>query len=306
VSAPQSFVGRFRAALVLGTQWRYLLVFVAGTLLPSVLALAPAHRFFGDLFNTSPRAGQLVARLDSAAFFEVMRQLGEPAGMAVVPGVMGSLIVTLAMGPALAGAAATVALSDTPPTLSALLAGAGRLYLRMFRMALVSILPVGVAAAAGGALVHFVGKANAHVVLDGTASRNATLAWLALILLVALAEWTVEAGRAVLVAEPDRRSAFRAWLRAVRLTLRRPAPVLGMCAGTTIASLLLAALLTALRLRLFPAGWATIALDFLVAQAAVAAVGWGRASRLAGLVDIVRAEAPAQGPSAASNSSGDA
>lgn len=293
-------MARWKSALVRGTQWRYLLVFVVGTLLPSALAFGPARGYFGSLFDHSPRAAGLVARLDSSAFFEVIRQLGEPAGAALGPGLMAAFFATLVVAPALTGAAATLAQSDATPTLSALLAGAARLYLRMLRMTLVSVLPVGLAVAAGAALVHVAGKANMHVVLESTASRNTNLAWIAAALLVGLANSTVEVGRAFLAAEPQRRSAFRAWWSGVRLTVRQPLPVLGTCAATTLASLLLAALLTALRLRLFPAGAATIVLGFLVAQAAVATVGWGRASRLAGLVDIVRTTAPVAAPAPAS------
>ena len=287
---------RWKSAFVRGTQWRYLLVFVVGTLLPSALAFAPVRGLLGSLFDHSPRAADLVARLDSSAFFEVIRQLGEPAGAAIGPGIMAALFAALIVSPALTGAAATLAQSDTRLTLSALLAGAAKLYLRMLRMTLVSVLPVGLAVAAGAALVRAAGKANLHALLESTASRNTNLAWIAAILIVGLANSTAEVGRAFLVAEPERRSAFLAWWSGVRLTVRRPLPVLGTCAATTLASLLLAALLTALRLRLFPAGAATIVLGFLVAQAAVAAVGWGRASRLAGLVDIVRTNAPRPAP----------
>jgi hypothetical protein len=283
-----SAAGRWKSALARGTQWRYLLVFAVGTLCPSALAFAPSHHFFGDLFDHSTRAHELVARLDSSAFLEVARQLGEPAGAGMMPGITMALLTTLVVAPALAGAAAAIAQSEAPLTLSALLAGAGRLYLRMLRMTLVSLLPVGVAGGIGYALLHAVGKANAHAVLESSASRNSSLAWVAVVLLVALAQSTVETGRAYLAAEPEKRSAIKAWWRGLRLTVRRPGRVLAMYAGTTVASLLLATLLTALRLRLFPAGGATIALGFLLAQVAVAAVGWGRASRLAGLVAIVR------------------
>lgn len=273
--------------MVRATQWRYLLVFVAGTFLPSALVLGPALGFFGGLLDHSPREPELVRSLDSPALFEVLRQLGEPAGAALGPGLVGALLAALVVAPALTGAAAAVAEGEGAPGLPALLASAGRMYLRMLRMTFVSILPVGAAVALSAALIHAVERANAHAVHETAADRGSLLAWLGALLLVGFASSTVEAGRAYLVAEPGRRSAFRAWWSGARLTVRRPLQVLGTCAVTTLASLVLAALLTALRLRLFPGGMATIALAFLVAQAAVAAVGWGRASRLAGLVALI-------------------
>lgn len=279
-----------KTAMVRGTQWRYLLVFALGTLLPSALAFAPSHHFFGDLFDHSTREPQLVAKLDSSALFEVLRALGEPQGASVTTGFTMSLFFALLFAPGLTGAAAAVAQSEATLNLSALLGASARMYLRMLRMMLVAVLPVGVAGALGGLILHLVEKSNAHAVQETAASRNSSLAWIAIILLVVLAQSTVESGRAVLAAEPERRSAFKAWLRGVRLTIRRPAAILGVYVGLTALSLLLAAILTSLRLHLFPAGAGTIALGFLLAQVVVVAIAWGRASRLAALVAVVRAE----------------
>jgi hypothetical protein len=283
---------RWKSALARGAQWRYLLVFVAGTLLPSALAFDSTHEFLGALFDHSPRGRSLVARLDSSALFEVLRQMNEPVGAAVVPGLISAFLVGLLVAPALAGAAVTVAQSDAPPDLSSLLGGAGKMYLRMLRMMVASAVPLGLAIAVGAALLHAVDGANKHALLESSASRTSMLAWLATGLLVWLAHSTVEVGRAYLAAEPERRSAFLAWWKGARLTVRRPLQVLGMCAGTTLAALLVASVMTAVRLRLFPSGAATIAIGFLLAQVAVASIGWGRASRLTGLVQIIRSNAP--------------
>ncbi|HEY1693363.1 MAG TPA: hypothetical protein VGG39_14450 [Polyangiaceae bacterium] len=281
-------VEHLKGAMVRGTQWRYLLVFVAGTFLPSLLLFGPAKGFFGGLFDHAIREASLVRTLDSPALFEVLRQMGEPAGESLGPGLSAAFFATLLVAPALAGAAAAVAQSEAPLATSALMAAAARLYLRMLRMAFVALVPVGLAVGASAAILHAIGKSNAHAVHE-SAAWHATLAgWFGAVVLVGLASSTVEVGRAYLVAEPERRSAFLAWWRGARLTVRRPVAVLGTCLATTAASLVLAFLLTALRLRLFPGGMATILLGFLVAQAAVAVVGWGRASRLAGLVSVIR------------------
>ena len=50
-----------------------------------------------------------------------------------------------------------------------------------------------------------------------------------LVLFVWLAHVTVEAGRAHLAAEPERKSALLAWWSGVRLAVRRPGKVLGLC-----------------------------------------------------------------------------
>jgi hypothetical protein len=66
--------------------------------------------------------------------------------------------------------------------------------------------------------------------------------------------------------------------------------VLGLCLVTTLVALVMALGLTALRLRLNVTGPALIVIEFLVAQGAIAILGWGRSSRLAGLVAMLRAK----------------
>jgi len=127
-------------------------------------------------------------------------------------------------------------------------------------------------------------------VLETEATRNSLIAGIGVAVLVWLALSTLEVGRAVLVAEPERKSAFLAWWRGVRFFARRFPSVLGLCAVTTLISVAIAAALTALRMRMNVTGPALIAVEFLVAQGAIAVLGWGRSSRLAGLVDLLRAQ----------------
>ncbi len=280
----------WRGAFARGAQWRYLLVYVVGTLIPALVLCAPVHGFLEGLLDHSPRQGELVAQLDSAGFFEILKQLQSPEG----PDLHGAthtmaLIALLFVGPALAGAAATVAERSAPPRLRDILAGAGAYYPRMLRMLFVSILPLGMAIAASAAIFHFVHRAERHMVLETEAARDSLLAGIAVAVLVWLAQSTVEMGRAVLVAEPKRRSAFLAWWRGVRFFARRFPSVFGLCALTTLVALALAAALTALRLRLNVTGPGLIAMEFVVAQGAIAVLGWGRSSRLAGLVAMLRA-----------------
>jgi hypothetical protein len=158
----------------------------------------------------------------------------------------------------------------------------------MLRLTFVSIIPLGIASALGAGVLRVADRSVVHAVLESSGTRTMVLSWIAVVLLVWLAQATVETGRAVLVAEPERKSAFLAWWRGVRFLVRRIPRVLGLCAATSIAALALAAVLTAIRLRLHVSGAVTIAVEFLFAQAAVAAVGWGRCSRLAGLVEMLR------------------
>jgi hypothetical protein len=287
MSTLQSWGGAFRR----GAQWRYLLVYVVGTLIPALVLYAPAHGFLETLFDHSTRESELVPALDSAAFFEIIKQLGAPEA----PDLHGAthtmlLFALFLVGPSLAGAAAVVADRNAPPRIREVLAAAGAYYPRMLRMVFVSMVPLGVAIALSAVILHFVHKSATHEVLETAATRNSLMAGIGVAVLVWLALSTVEVGRAVLVAEPERRSAFLAWWRGVRFFVRRFPSVLGLCLVTTLVALVMALGLTALRLRLNVTGPALIVIEFLVAQGAIAILGWGRSSRLAGLVAMLRAK----------------
>jgi hypothetical protein len=279
----------FGRALRRGAQWRYLILFLVIMLMPVGLAFVPMASFLGSLFDHSPGAAALIARLDSHAFTEVLKQLGEPSAQGVFTGAHAGLVFAAILAPALAGAAATLARTqDEPLRVRALLAGAGELYPRMLRMALVSLLPLGVAGVVAGLAFHFAGKSGDHAVVEATADRAMRLATGVSVLFFWLAHVTLEAGRAHLAAQPERKSAFLAWWGGVRLVLRRPGKVLGLCLVTTVCGIGGALLVTALRNRLVQAGPGTIVLALLLSQLAIVAIAWGRSSRLVGLVLLVR------------------
>jgi hypothetical protein len=281
--------GLCKLALRRGAQWRYLVLFMVVMLLPVGLAFAPIASFLGSLFDHSPRAADLVARLDSAAFTEVLRQLGEPAAEGIFPGTHAAVVVAAILAPLLAGAAAALARQGARRTrVRDLLGGAGELYPRMLRMALVALLPLGLAAGGAALAFHLAGKSSERAVLESVADRASHMAMAVSVLLLWLAHVTVEAGRAHLAAQPERRSALLAWWSGVRLTVRRPGKVLGLCLLTTVCGVGGALLVTALRYRLVQAGPGTIVLALLLSQLAVVAIAWGRSSRLAGLVELVR------------------
>jgi hypothetical protein len=281
-----------------GAQWRYFVLVVVAMLLPTALAFMPIASFLRSLLDHSPRSGDLVARLDSPAFIEVLRQLGEPAGAAIGPGLLEALLLASVVAPGLAGATAALAREpESPLRLRSLLGGAGELYPRMLRMALVACVPLGVAGAGAAGAFHMAHRWSERGVLESTADHATQLAIGVSVLLVWLAHVTIEAGRAHLAAQPERKSAFLAWWSGVRLTLRHARRVLGLCLVTTLLGVGGALLVTALRYRIAQGGPVTIALAFVLGQLAIVAIAWGRSSRMVGLVDLVRAES-GDGPAA--------
>ena len=101
----------------------------------------------------------------------------------------------------------------------------------------------------------------------------------------------LDLARGILAAHPGRRSALLALVDAVRLLARRPLAVAGMGLVGTLAALGTAAALLLLRAQIRQGSPAGIAAAFVLAQLAVAAVGWGRAARIAGFAELVRADA---------------
>jgi hypothetical protein len=280
----------WKRALTHGAQWRYLGLFVLGLLLPAALAYLPLASFFHSLFDHSPRSAELVARLDSSALIEVLRQLGEPAGEAIGPGFHAALIVSAFIAPGLAGATVALARQQGPLCVRDLLGAAGQLYPRMLRMMAAACIPLGVAAGGAALAFHLAGKSADRAVLESSADRGYMIATIVTVLLVWLAHVTVEAGRAHFAAQPERKSALLAWWAGARLTVRHPLRVLGLCLLTTMLGVGGALLVTALRYRIVAGGFGTIALTFLLAQLAVAAIAWGRSSRLVGLVELIRSK----------------
>jgi hypothetical protein len=292
VSAGGSSKGIWGRALAHGAQWRYLGLFVVVMLLPTTLAFAPIATFLQALFDHSPRHAQIVAALDSNALMDLLRQLTEPVGAAIYPGLVDALLAAAVVAPVLAGAAAAVAAGAGrrgSVDVRALLGGAGELFPRMFRMTFAAFIPFGIAFGGAAAAYHFANKADADAVLESTATRALLMARIASLVLLWLAGVTVEAGRAHLAAEPDRKSALVAWWSGVKLVVRRPAQVFGLCIVTTLAGVGLALVINAVRFRVVQSGPGSIALAFLLAQLGVVVIAWGRSSRLSGLVELIRA-----------------
>ena len=279
------------SALRRGADWRYLVLFLVSVLLPSVLVFLPIHAFLGGLLDSSPRAAELIRTLDSSALLEIVKQSGEPGGEVLGTGFRAGILVAAFFAPLLAGAVVHLARFREPTGFRGLLGAVGELYPRMLRMAVVSALPLGIAVALIALVMHFVSGATDRAVLESTASHLSLASGAVAVLLVWLANVTVDAGRAHFAAEPERRSAFLAWWSGVKLTARHPLDVLGLCLGTTLLGVALAALVTAIRLRVPETGAGSIAFTFLLAQLAVLPLAWGRATRVVGLADLVREDA---------------
>lgn len=272
-------------------QWRLLLLSPIALLVASLTTLFALSQFFGELFGNSPRWKELTS-LDSSAAAGVLKALQTSAGDGIPVAIETSLILALVFAPFLAGAALTVA-SITPdgparPRLRELLAGAGSYYPRLLRMQIAAVIPLGLAGIVISVVNKWASRASDAATSETATHTSARIALVVSIVLLFLAQLIVDAGRARLAAEPTRRSAVRALWAGVKLIRRRPLHALSLGAATMIAGLLVAAVLLVVRQQITQGSTVSIVVAFVIGQLAVAAVAWGRAAKLCGLVEIAR------------------
>ena len=282
--------GLLRRSFTSAAQWRLALLGPLLLLLPAAIAMIPIARFLGEQLDHAPRWKELVPRLDSSAFFALVKQLGTPGAAGLPSGLLASLLTALLLTPLLAAAALTVARSDEAPVLRELLRGAAEHYGRLLRMQVAAFLPLGLFFAAAAALGNLQSKLAERAVTEASAQRTGRLILAAIALLGFLANLVLDSGRAWFAAQPSRRSAFFALGAGVKLVVRRPLQALTIGLVTALATLLFPAMVLVLRQRVTQGSGGTVAFAFLLAQIAVALVAYGHAARLIGLTELARAD----------------
>jgi hypothetical protein len=285
VSIGESIRTGFRRA----TRWRLLLLLALLSAIPAALATLPIWQFLSGALDHAPRAALLAAGLDASLLPDLALLAADTgAGAAIRGGFLSALVVALLLGPAMAGATLAEAGSDHALRLRPLLTGAGRFYGRMFRMALVAVVPLGLAGVAIAAVARLVEASVEKAITESAAASLVRWATVAGLVVVFLAQLTLDAGRARIAARPERKSAFLAWLSGAWLVVRHPVHAVAVGLAGVVAGPVTALAVMALRERL-PAGprWSLVA-AVLLAQVAAAAVGWGRAVRVAGLARLAR------------------
>ena len=282
--------GLWRRSLKRAAQWRLLTVWLAGIFLAASAALLPLWAVLGEALDHTPRAKALVAVLDQQALVDLVRVLGDAAN-ALRPGAGAMMLLTFFLAPLAAAAAVGVARSPEPPRFASLLGQAGEYYSRMLRLSIVGLIPLGIAFGISGAIMAAATKRGTQVFTETSASNGSRGALIVSVVLVFVAHLLLDLARGTFAAQPERWSAFRALWHAVRVFVRRPLQVIGMGFVGTVSALIVAAILVALRQRIVQGSGGTVLLAFVVSQLSVAAIGWGRAARIIGFAELVRADA---------------
>lgn len=295
--AGHSPVGALLSGMQRGFHKQLLLAWVLVLSLPALIAALPVTTWLHAQFGRSPSATAIAEGREPAAFLDAFQALGYAAPLLGGSTVF-AVLLALALSPWLAGMIiAQIRTVYRLRTGGVLRAGLGE-YPRMLRMLLWSIVPLGIAAVLGALALWAAETYAGDVVLARQADTARRAASLVCVVLLVLAHVTVEAGRAWLGADLALTSVVEAWKRGVTMLARRPAAVLVVYLGTTVAGLMLGAVFIRLRLLLDPSGWMGWLLALACTELAVAAVAWSRSARLHGLADLATGIVMAQEESA--------
>lgn len=286
-SAPQAGKPGLLYALRPALQWRLMLLWLLGLLLPAMVAALPVWRMLGAAFDRSVHAPALARTLDLVAISDVLGLHAQHAS-ALASGALVALAMTLLLSPLLTGAAITAARTPAPVGFAALAAGGVHEYGRLLRMLLWAVVPLGLAAFLGAIAVGAADEHAATAVLESSAGNAQLGAAIVTGVFVLLAHATLDAGRAVLALDRRRKSAVLAWRDGLVLLARRPLAMLGCYVGVTLLGVGLAAALAVARLNLPALGAGSLVGGLLLAQLAVLALAWMRCARLFGLMELAR------------------
>ena len=266
--------------------WRLILLWILFLAIPTLLVVIPQWFQLKPMIGYSVEADSWASGLSVPMIGDLLMAIGRNNGSPLPNGGLSTLI-TLLLSPLLTGMLVTQLRQGHALGFRELIQGGIAEYGRLFRLMLVSIIPMGIAFGIAAAAVSAAGDAADEAIYSSDAdfAKNLSLIFSGIVLL--LAHSTVEAGRAQFAVDGRLRSAFRAWWRGLKLLLRRPVAVLGVYLLTTIISLLAALLFVTLRIHVSAVGTVGFLLAILCTQLIVASVCWGRIARLGGLARLV-------------------
>jgi hypothetical protein len=277
--------GASLAALKSSLQWRMWLLWILATLIPTLLVATPLWATLQAQFGHSVHAADIAAGHDVPLLLQGIMKAAEHAGWLGIS-LGASTVLMLLLSPWLSGMVVASLRAGRRLGFGELVHGGLSEYWRMLRMLLWSAIPLGIALAIGGGVIGAMHKSTEHAILASEVDAAGRMGLVIAAILFVLAHATVEAGRGWLGADRGLRSVIRAWWRGLKLLLRRPLATLLVYLLTSIVGYGLALLFAWLRVRVDGVGMGAFALSFLLGQALVAMLAWGRIARLYGMADL--------------------
>ncbi|MBC7620716.1 MAG: hypothetical protein H7293_17325 [Candidatus Saccharibacteria bacterium] len=288
-STPVTPVAITRHAVRVALQWRLLLLWTAAMLLPTALMVWPIWATLAAQLDKSLYAAQWARQLDAIVIADLGAKLADNTP-ALLAGGLSALLFTLLVSPLLCGVFAAAARAPEPLHWVALLQKGVQSYGRMLRLSIWGVLLLAAAAALASGAFHLAGNYADKAILESDATLAGRAALLVSALLLMVAHLSLEAGRAQLTVYPGRTSAVIAWWRGCKTIRSRLMPVLGFYLGLSLVGASLALAITTLRIALPQLGAFWLVLGVLLAQVAIAVIGWMRMARLTALIDIAQTQ----------------
>jgi hypothetical protein len=278
-------LGASLAALKSSLQWRIWLLWILATLIPTLLVATPLWATQQAQFGHSIHAAEIAAGRDVPLLLQGIMNVTEHMGWLGIS-LGASTVLMLLLSPWLSGMVVASLRAGRRLGFGELIHGGLSEYWRMLRMLLWSAIPLGIALAIGGGVIGAMHKSTEHAILASEVDAAGRMGLIIAAIVFVLAHATVEAGRGWLGADRGLRSAIRAWWRGLKLLLRRPLATLLVYLIASIVGYGLALLFAWLRVRVDGVGMGAFALSFLLGQAIVAMLAWGRIARLYGMADL--------------------
>ena len=267
-------------------QIRLLMLWLLGMAVPTILFALPVTKFLGGELNYLPDSAGLASSFGFSALINLINAPDMSISLLYAT-MVAPLILMLVISPWLNALAIGSARIPGPAKFPALISAANAAYWPMVRMGLFGFVPLVVALMFAKIAAGAVDRYDEHAVLASSVDHLLLASRLFTLVLIGLAQSTLEVGRAVLVAHPRRHSVVRAWWTGLAFFYRHPLQLFGIWLLITLPSLLLVALLMVLRTNLDQGSTIGLALAFVLAEACVVVLAWMRCARLYSMVDLV-------------------
>ncbi len=263
-------------------QWRLWLLWIAATLLCTLIAALPVWTWLAAQLNYSVHASEIASGNAPTMLLEAALARHAPLRLLAGNMLLGGALMLL-LSPWLAAAAATASRAPARLGFGDLVRGGLAEYGPMLRMLLWSAIPLGLALLVMSLILNGNEKAHEHAVVASEEDFGRNLGLFVGAVLFVVAHAGIEAGRGWLAADSRLRSALKAWWRGIMLLRRRPFAVFGMYLVPTVLALCAAAPLLLLRPLVDGASVAGFVAAWLLTCAVTAALAWGRIARLLGM-----------------------
>ncbi|WP_036142861.1 hypothetical protein [Luteibacter sp. 9135] len=266
-----------------GLQWRLMLLWMAITLLPTLVVALPLWSVLDDMTGHSVHAGAWARHFDGLFFADAVAtvQRSTWTGSAFAAGA----ILTLAFSPFLTGMVVAGGRAGRALGFGALLQGGAAEYGRMLRLLPLSLIPYGLVVLLSQGVTSLADERVEAALLPSTADLYQDGALALTVLGFVIAQALVESARAQFIADAGLRSSLLAFVRGVAQFARRPFASLSVYLAITVPGAGVAALIAAWRGHAVAVGGEWF-IAFLVVQLGVAVIAWMRTARLLALAGL--------------------